>query len=161
MAIPDNDLQQRLQQEAEQLELLAQALETEHEALGHNDLESLEAVIADKEAWVARVQECSQARSRLLQEAGFTVDEAGMAAALEEVSPERREELAGLWESVKERLQGCQRQNEVNGRVVREGLRFSRQALHLLVGGDSPGSELYGRDGNTVGDFGSRSHAKV
>ncbi|HKJ76687.1 MAG TPA: flagellar protein FlgN [Gammaproteobacteria bacterium] len=161
MAIPDSDLQHRLQAEAEQLELLAAALEAEHEALGRNDLEGLEAVIADKEARVARVQECSEARSRLLQEAGFTVDEAGMTAALEQAAPEQREALAETWRSIKERLQACQHQNEINGRVVREGMRFSRQALHLLVGGNAPGSELYGRDGNTIGDYGSRSHAKV
>lgn len=161
MTISDNELRQRLEQEAEQLELLASALEAEHEALSRNDLEGLETVIADKEARVARVQEYGEARSRLLEAAGLTVDEAGMAAALGQVAPELREPLAQTWQSIKERLQTCQRQNEINGRVVREGMRLSRQALHLLVGGDTPGSELYGRDGNTVGDFGSRSHAKV
>lgn len=161
MSIPYKELHERLQEEVEQFDLLYRSLEAEHQALTGNDLEGLEAAVADKEARVARVQECGEARTRFLQEAGFAPEADGMAAALEQAPPELQEELQQAWHAVRERLQQCQRQNEVNGRVVREGMRFSRQALYLLVGGDMPGSELYGRDGATHGDAATRSYAKV
>jgi flagella synthesis protein FlgN len=109
------------------LDLLTQALEAEHEALGKGDIEALDRAGARKQVLMQQLEQLDAERRLLLRtQARPTPDPA--------------------WFAIEQSLRHCHQLNQRNGGIVSQRLHWVRQALALLTGADGSNG-LYDRSG--------------
>ena len=114
---------------------LDDCLEREHGRLLAGDARALAALLAEKEALVARLGQLDQQRQGLMGE-----------RAMAEVGAEQPQ-LGQLWEQARSRLAQCRQHNERNGRVIHSGRRHLDRVLDLLGAG---GDATYNARGHTA-----------
>lgn len=135
-----------LKQETEQTAALLELLEREYELLKSSPGKDLEALLAQKQQQLQRVEQSTLAHHRFLQQQGLPCDRRGTESYLEQ----SRENLAlsSAWKGHLELLQACRRQNEINGGTVALNQRHVNQALELLLG-QGDGNKTYGPSGES------------
>ena len=160
-----NTLQQQLLdilgQEVACIEELFDVLHREQEALALRDADALEAVVAEKQTMIGRLERLQRDRLALMDEGDYGHDNDGMAALVAAAPEALSGDLTAAWRQFEERLEQCQFQNQINGQVLDATARQTRQALSLLLGGGGTDTELYNRDGAKTAPSGTRSYAKV
>lgn len=124
----------------EQTTRLLELLQNEQTTLlSRHALTQLEAVVADKQRLIQRIDAHAGEVECLLRAAHLPPGREGILQLLgrdNEASRERWLDLTRLGEA-------CRRQNRLNGNLVDQGRRFARQTLAVLHG-VSPPPELYG-----------------
>ncbi len=149
-----------LKREAQAVAALCEVLQGEHAALVERDATAMESTAVRKGQLVEQLNGLGEQRAALLAAAGLSPDKAGFEALLVKASGEGEEALQHQWQQLREKLQHCQQQNQVNSQLLEAGRRHAEEALSLLRG-QGPISEIYGQDGARNGGGGSRSYAKV
>lgn len=151
--------EQVLQAEARKAGELVELLEREQDFLVRREVDSLNAVVAEKEKQLVELEKLAAERAALLQQAGYSPDRDGFLALL---NTDQSGRLRELWESVEALLKRCRYQNQVNGKVLEIGRIQARQLLALLLGRDNESSsELYDQSGNTSSSYGQNPAFRV
>lgn len=155
------DVGQLLSDEQALVERLASALQDEHGAMVARDSERLEHLVGLKQQVLQQLEEGHQRRLVLLQRSGLASDKAGFSTLLEQCADAGHDH--GLaWEQLKSALQDCQKQNEINGKVLESGRRVIHNTLSILMGGQGEAAELYTQEGkSSPSKLGGHTVAKV
>lgn len=127
-------------------EQLLSLLQRETTVLEQRDTEALVALTEEKQQLLQVLEEKAAQRSRFLQADGLSQDKAGFEQLLERLG--NPPTSLHLWEKLHGLLEQCQRQNQLNGRLLEAGRRHSQQALSLLLGGQDPNAGLYDQKGS-------------
>ncbi|MEX6503095.1 flagella synthesis protein FlgN [Pseudomonas zhanjiangensis] len=127
-------------------EQLLELIEHEFQALGERDLARLQAILADKQPLLAKLDEHGKVRSQLLASLQLTADNSGLRTLAARSS--RGDELLACSEALSALLEQCQAGNLRNGRLIRASQTSTRSMLGILRGGDAP--NLYDSRGATA-----------
>jgi len=142
-------LGQLLSEEHGLVERLMAILHGEHEAMVARAPELLEQLTDSKQQILHDLEQNQQRRLGLLHASGLTSDKAGFDALLE-LCAEAGHDHRRAWEQLITDLQSCQKQNEVNGKVLEGGRRAIHNTLAILLGGQGEGAELYTQEGKST-----------
>ncbi len=144
------ELADLLSQEEICLARLAASLEKELSALESRDLEELEQAVMNKREALQQTGELHHRRAKLLQQFGFSNNDAGVYSCIARCSPNLSRELTTLWQNLHIWTARCRDLNMVSGRILESNIRCIQQALTILRSGSQP-LELYGPQGTTRG----------
>lgn len=139
---------------------LGESLEQERTALEARQSEALEQAVMKKQQMLEQTARLHQRRAALLQQYGFSNDEAGLQSCVAQCNPNLSRELEPLWQDLRARMEQCRDQNLVNGQILELNMRCIRQTLSILRDGSQP-LELYGPEGTTSGQEPSTSLARA
>lgn len=131
-------------------QVLHQALLAEFEALKkRDDVSEFAEVIEQKHACVAQLETNEKGLFTLISAAGFDQTKQGLQAFLDSIDS-RHDAFAikPAWTELRTLIVECQRQNQVNGRILNISLINTQQALNLLSGRDANPS-VYDNHGKT------------
>lgn len=137
----NRDLLERLHDERDALEHLVSVLQREQILLVQAEVDALTALTGEKAAIVTRMIEVANYRQQGLAEAGFTPDEAGMRAWLNE-KPEPI--LRNAWAQTLSMGREARELNRVNGLLISKHLSRTQQLIGMLKG---ESGIFYGADG--------------
>jgi len=127
-----NDL---FKQALDSVEQLLRALREEHSALTNNNLPAFEASVQKKIAHTAQLESIEQQIFSLMRNAGYGWDKAGLNQYVETLnSPAEKRGILRNWEKLRDVIQQCQTQNQINGRILNIASVNIRQALEVLTG---------------------------
>lgn len=142
-------LEQLLQQEQEAATRLFAVLKAEHEAIARRDTDTLQQVVADKQALLTQLEDSHSQRLQLMQAAGLNSDRDGFDTLLGRCTASGHD-LHSSWSELKGSLTSCQRQNQLNGAVLESSRRSTHRALSILLGGQADSPELYNQTGKST-----------
>jgi flagellar biosynthesis protein FlgN len=143
---------QQLGEEITACKALLQLLQQEQDHLVAADIDALGALTEEKSRLLGRLNELARQRQRALVAAGFEGSEAGMEAFLQNAPAAARSAFDELMEIAR---QGKEL-NRVNGMLIGQHMSRNQAALNALHGGTQPGGTLYGPDGQSASQGGSR-----
>lgn len=140
---------------------LLSVLETENEYVANRDNEGLERIVEEKRLLIDQLETCYRRNTGILSNAGISADLPGLGEALQSCKSADNT-LVQTWESLKERLLACEKQNLVNGKLLESSRRVTQQALSILLGGAGDAGELYTQSGKaTTPNLGGRTVRKA
>lgn len=125
-------------------EQLLELIDSEHQALGERDLDSLQHILNAKQPLLSQLAQHAQNRAQLLQGLQLSADLEGL-QALAARSPLGTELLAKS-DSLAQLLELCQTGNLRNGRLIRSSQTSTRSMLSVLSGNETP--SLYDSSGS-------------
>jgi len=117
---------------------LYQCLSDERDALCNNQYETIMALAEKKQFLVAELDQLDQQRRQLSGSIDF-------AQFLSQSSPE----LNQAWQALRDKIQRCQQQNEVNGRMLNRRNQIAQETLNILTGRSNGDETTYGPGGKT------------
>ena len=115
---------------------LYQCLSDEHDALRNNQYEIIMSLAEQKQSLVSQLDELDQQRLQLSGNTDFT-------KFLALSSPQ----LSQAWQALREKIQRCQQQNEVNGRILKRRNQIARETLNIITGRCNEDETTYGPGG--------------
>ncbi|BEV15184.1 flagellar protein FlgN [Herbaspirillum sp. DW155] len=135
------------------LSRLVEKLNQEQALLAEATAEGLTDIISEKAAIVAEMSTLAGNRHALLGSLGYSADESGMQAWMNEQASEADREI---WASLFELAQDAKELNRVNGLLIGKKLSINQSALTILQGKTGTGN-FYGPDGqNSIRSSGRR-----
>ncbi len=134
---------------------LLATLEEEFKALSRPDAAMIEESVARKRSLITNLEDESVRRAAILQAAGYMEGTTNMQTWLNGIddTPDRR--LSRLWQDFTFMLRKCQKQNQINGRVIDVNRHRVHDALCILRGTELD-SGLYDPRGSTQTPVASR-----
>lgn len=126
-------------------------LQNERKALETRNYEEFQDIIGKKQSLLTSLENHSQIRQQLLQNAGFK-DEAATLKAADQHAPI----VANAWRLLGEQWASCQELNEINERIASRTRLVVSQILDLLRGQNTK-EKLYDGKGNTNNSSAGRS----
>jgi flagella synthesis protein FlgN len=152
---PGPRIEALLDQEIDGARRLLEALTQEHESLQQRDIESIERAVSAKQQWVTQLEALGK---QFKQQVGD--DAAQVVETLTRLDPAGTRGLLERWNRLCALADDCQRQNQVNGRIIESG-RVQAERILTILSGQLQRQEVYGPNGQTSG--GGRGHtlAKV
>ncbi|MFW2374726.1 MAG: flagella synthesis protein FlgN [Gammaproteobacteria bacterium] len=115
---------------------LYQCLSDEHDALRDNQYESIMSLAEQKQSLVGVLNELDQQRLQLSGTTDFA-----------QFLSRSRPDLSQVWQTLREKIQRCQQQNEVNGRILNRRNQIARDTLNILTGRSNDDETTYGPSG--------------
>jgi len=146
--------------EGELLVQLRELLTAEHAALLKRDGVTLQGLSEKKQQLIGKLEAAAGQRARMLTERGLPTDGSGVTALLAQLEPGARGQAEAQWEAIRENLEACHKQNQVNGRLLESSLRTSHELLAILLG-HSRESNTYNRQGSLDTTLNGRNYAKA
>ncbi|MGX5220068.1 flagella synthesis protein FlgN [Pseudomonas segetis] len=125
-------------------EQLLELIDSEHQALGERDLDSLQQILNAKQPLLSQLGQHAQNRAQLLQSLQLSADLEGL-QALAASSP-LGAELLKQSSRLTQLLERCQTGNLRNGRLIRSSQTSTRSMLSILNGNETP--SLYDSSGS-------------
>jgi len=113
------------------MDALEQLLQREQALLSGRDAEALEQIAQEKLALLKQLQHSVEGRDRLQQAAGLQAGLEGGSSLVESV---QQPALRNDWERLVEQAQRVAELNEINGRLLAQRQRTTREALGILTG---------------------------
>ena len=110
-------------------------------------------VLESKHQLVNQLNQLATHRIKVLQALKLEPNEVGVLALIERQPEFGREQLLGDWQAIKDLVERCNRQNEVNAKIAHRAQATSRQILNILKGAPLK-QALYDKRGG-AGDAGS------
>jgi flagellar biosynthesis protein FlgN len=149
-------MQQLLAQEVESAAKLRMLLKQEQQVLAE-DPAKIESVARSKYELLRQLEALHEQRRRVLADAGFTSDRAGVERYLNACA---NRSLKTAWEQLLSVVAECRENNQVNATIVAHSRRAIRDTLALLHGAN-PAAATYDPTGRTSDTGISRSWAKA
>jgi len=146
MNAQSNDIKLVLEQIAASSTELLQCLIKEHDALSLNQLEKLVPLSEQKQQLVIRLDQLDQQRQAASNQ---TADNP---SSFIDYLNSLDSKLSSYWRSVTKSIEKCQRQNEVNGRLLNRRNSISRETLEIITGRKLGNEHTYGADGLQSGN---------
>jgi len=114
-----------------QLILLMETEKTFLEQRQHDDLlESSQ----QKNTLLNTLQSSERQRKSILNDMGLEMSAAGMESLIKRIPKTWQTQLTSAWQQLKERLNECQRLNQVNGRIIHHNKHTLNRILDVLHG---------------------------
>jgi len=148
-----------LLQQRDAAQRLLDLLGEEGKAIGGNNLQALEALLAAKQQCLADLDAVTQELGLLQPPLPSGTD--AMAAVMRGYDPHGTLGLESLWRQLAALLVSCRAQNNVNGKIIALGHRRVQQALSLLRNGHVGTESCYSPSGTRPVGIGSRMLGKV
>lgn len=133
--VSSTELEQHIQQDIKSCEILLQLLHAERDALKERQLDLLEDIIQNKAEHLLSLEKSANLRAQWLadpQAASATLEQR-WATLLAKQAPH----LQPLWQKLRDLLQTCQSENEVNGKMLGRSQQTLNRVLGLLRGQDT------------------------
>lgn len=139
--VTSSELEQHITRDIESCKILLQLLHAERDALSERQLDLLEDILQNKAEHLQSLENSAQQRAQWLgsnDPGGPPLDH-----RWQNLLAQRAPHLQPHWKSLRELLQTCQAENEVNGKMLGRSQQTLNRVLGLLRGQkDSP--TLYG-----------------
>ena len=157
MPSPAGNIAAAVESERDNMQALLEALTEERQSLRAGETDRLTDLGSRKRELLLHIAQLGEHRSRLLRNAGFSPDPAGMRALLN--SSAATDELRMEWRRLLELTRDTRQLNEENGIFIEAGMRANQQALSVLVSAAS--GNTYGAGGRTTNPLTSRTLASA
>jgi len=141
-----NDIKQILEHISASSTELLQCLIKEHDALSLNQLEKLVPLSEQKQQLVTHLDQLDQQRQAASNQANNNQ------SSFIEYLNSLNSKLASYWRSVTRTIEKCQRQNEVNGRLLNRQNSLARETLEIITGRKLGSEHTYGANGLQTGN---------
>ena len=135
----------------ESLSELSLVLDNEFTALKEQNVEGLRQATLDKDRLSDKLDELEKARCQILEHTSFNLDRISMQLYIQERFSDQGEALLTMWDMIAELAKACEKQNSVNGIVIENKRKQTKEALSILQSGEVAQTELYDADGASVG----------
>lgn len=126
----------------------------EQAVLANGDTEGLADLAGRKSELAGRLNAVDAERNAVLAGAGYPMGRSGMSQWLAATGDESGK-LATAWEELLARAKDAQAMNDLNGKLIAIRMQATGDAIGVLTQ-RAAGDTLYGRDGQTAGQTGSR-----
>ncbi len=136
-----------LERELEAFRRFQGILESEQAALLDNRIDDLLPLAQRKHLEVATLTQLAEARNGWLTRAVGATNQIGIESFIERFDPEDRLGVARRWRAVIDVARAAKALNQLNGQLINTQLAHNQQALQVLLGAQTTGANLYGRDG--------------
>lgn len=140
-------IQQCLQEEIAAMAALSALLKKEQSALVDGDVALLNETTLHKGKIVGSISELEKKRLSRLSELGFSADQAGMQAYLQQATVVSG--VAGDWEHLLQLSEQAKEDNRTNGILINRQLARNQAALGVLQQ-NNPAGSLYGPNGQST-----------
>lgn len=140
-----------LSREAEELSTVLRALEEEHSALVENDPQRLEEAVSEKNAALDRYMVTKAER----EAKGISDNITQAIASHPKLSAGQRASGIEIASALRATGEHCKKLNQRNGMLISALRDHTQRAMNIVRGGES-GVTLYGQQGNTDQNGGSR-----
>ncbi|MFV2056046.1 MAG: flagella synthesis protein FlgN [Thiohalomonadales bacterium] len=148
-----------LQNAIEYVDKLHLALRDEQSALSNNNLPVFEKSVERKISHTGTLEAIEKSIFCLLDDSGYTMDKSGIADYIATCHNKTEENtIKALWKDLAKTLVECQKQNQINGRILNSASVNIRQALEILTGKRGT-SKTYSSQGKQAKDDNSNSIA--
>lgn len=107
-----------VQSDLAEYQQLKRLLNEQHNLLRRRDVRILSDLLTRQQELVNRLQKNANLRSELLAELGLNADDHGMSVLLERLPAPLVGRLSPQWRQLKDLVNQCKHQNDVNGRVL-------------------------------------------
>lgn len=107
-----------IQQDCGRYAELQQLLLNQHGLLASHDVDGLTEHNRQQTRLMVDIQQQAQQRCQHLLALGLKPDEKGMATLITKLPATLQQSVSGQWQRLEQMLQQCQRQNELNGRLL-------------------------------------------
>ncbi len=155
-------IQQMILKEIECADLLLKSLELEYDALAEHQVDTLEVVVREKQERIQQLESVSKQREKLLESYNLVTDK--NADQQNKYQFSGNTQLSDLWDRLVNVAEKCRDKNRVNGSIVDQVSKRSRQALDILYGilpNSSSAYQLYDNTGQAVKSANKRSLVQV
>ena len=142
-------LNELLQQEVDAVNSLNKLLADEERAIAARDADAMERLGGEKQSLLNDLGTCHLEHAKLLEGAALSDDRNGLATAMQQCAGSAHD-ISTIWQQLQELLTQCQRQNQINGRLLASGQLSTQRALAVLLGVRSDEGELYHPDGRSA-----------
>jgi flagella synthesis protein FlgN len=150
-----------VEREIQLISALLKILRQEYAAMANNDLPAIETQVNIKQELVKNIQENEQNFAAQMENTGIRLDQQGIDAALEGVDPREKQKVISFWDELRDLAEQCQRQNEINGRVLEINKINTQRLLNILRGQMPETQTTYGPSGKTNSKSESKSLVQV
>jgi flagella synthesis protein FlgN len=150
-----------VEREIKLVSALLDVLRQEYAAMANNELPALETQVNKKQELVKNIQENEQNFARQMENTGISLDQQGINTALEGVDPRVKQKVIAFWDELRDLAEECQRQNEINGRVLEINKINTQRLLNILRGQMPETQTTYGPSGKTNSKSESKSLVQV
>jgi len=131
------------------LEQLFNALESEYTALSDNDIQAIQSIAKEKVILMEQLEDLNKERRILLEEAGLNLSSNGIDDFFNSKTLPKNPKLQKLWSSISSLTKQCEKQNNINGIIIENNKRHTKDALSILQG-KQKSTELYTNKGQTI-----------
>ncbi len=125
---------------------LQELLDNEQQALGDNNAEAMQELLPIKLSLLSELELNASERHQMLDKAGIGSD---YAAVQEYIQSTGDEKLLEAWNTLIDKLKGCQSSNTVNGKIIHRSRQQIDTLLNLLRG-QSENQKLYTQSGSST-----------
>jgi flagella synthesis protein FlgN len=148
-ALTQETLLQHIGQDIDACRNLLQLLNQEREALKSRDLTALEDVIQSKSANLLHLEQSAKQRSTWI--AGKVNPNNPAEAAWQTLLRSHAPHVQKNWDELRELLQECQEQNEINGKLLARNQQVFSRLLDIVRGKDENGPLYTAKGGRGAG----------
>jgi len=146
-----------LKKEIIDLEALASLLYEEKETLKTRNSKQIELIAQNKSLQVEQLESRAKIKAKLMAESGLDIKPGEVEQKLNTLHDE---ELMGLWQSSRSKLNECKENNLVNGNILTHSLQRTNK-LMMIVRGQNKSQKLYGQQGKEQSYAGSHRIGKA
>jgi len=132
--------EQLITAQKDQTEQLLNLLKQEYDLLKNRQVDTLEALSADKQVIVNTLEQMNQTWQSTLREHNIKIDLAEITKALQNADNNASQGLFQSWQTLSELAKACQRQNQINGAVLVLRQQVTQQTIDLLRGQTNEGT---------------------
>lgn len=145
MSAPALSLGELLEREAREAAAFVELLKQEQALLVAGNVEGLLPLVEEKSAFSDKLGRLSEAREKIIAEAGAGSGRSGMETYLARQPNDRN--LRARWEALLAVAGEAQAMNQTNGKLIRLHLQHNQQALNTLLAAADQ-ANTYGPDGH-------------
>ncbi|VAW57541.1 hypothetical protein MNBD_GAMMA07-2614 [hydrothermal vent metagenome] len=128
-------LLKNIQQHSQQL---LDCLKHEKQLLDSNQLDTLNDVSSQKQQLLIKLDQLDKQRSANTPKSDFNLF----------ITNTHNSTLIKQWDISRRAIAACQKQNEINGRIISRHSHLNQDVLSILTGRDQPADETYNSQGN-------------
>ncbi len=125
---------------------LLDIMKAERTALIASDTDVMNSMSEKKQPLVLQLEQLSRQRDALLQVEGFTPDKDGLAAYIDNQTPQDTATLNTILGQLKNTARACRENNQINGGIVNVNRQHLQRAMNIFRGRDANPSS-YGPGG--------------
>jgi flagella synthesis protein FlgN len=125
---------------------LLKLLKSERDALTRSDTEVMNAMSAQKQPLLVKLEQLGRQREAILHAEVFSSDKEGMEAFIENQTAADAAELNAILKSLRLAAHGCRENNQINGGIVNVNRQYLQKAMSILRGRDA-NATAYGPGG--------------
>jgi flagellar biosynthesis protein FlgN len=129
-------IEQQIDQDIQSCQTLLQLLRHERTLLKDRDFDTLDKLMDEKTHWLARLEQSGQQRQAWIRATPWASSPDPAAAWNAWLQEIQQPNLSEKWQALKELLDACKSENDVNGKVIARGRQTYQRLVGILRGQD-------------------------